>query len=522
MAIKKPWIKLRPYQFFLKIHRWAGLAAVIWLTLLSVTGIILDHPEWRWSAQTSTPSEWSSTRVARIYPATIMRYIAVSADESRFIGASERGFWYSDDKGTNWNDIQFEGISGTPQVKRLIGGDTGDLNDVIIATDDGIWQVQDGGLRASRIGLDDTFVSSVSEGAQPGTLLAVISETDLVTLDIATGESSPIEIQPNVTGMSEKLPLYRFIMDLHFGHGTLPGSGSLWLNDIGGIAMIILGITGILSWWLPKRWKKNKTPGRTRQKIYKWFFRGHAPVIGFVAFIPILLITTTAIPMNHILDFIPWSRGMEVERASLPPAYQAKSFGHTIRGAVAFPGDPDRLQMTTRFGILESTDRGQSWRVETSLPLPPSMNMTGGGLFRVGDRVFAAFSGGRNFWRRDGDTEWHKIDGPQRAITSAARAGDDVWFVKNSKAIFRGNFAEGAAPMVESGVTFRNAAPGTPLYLFAADVHAGVIFQDDFGYFNDIITILAILLALSGPIIWLRKNGFSTKVSWPTKMATKH
>lgn len=506
MAVKKTWIKLKPYQFFLKIHRWAGLGAVVWLTLLCVTGIILDHPEWRWSAQLSTPSEWSSTRVARIAPATIMRYIAVNSDETRIVGASERGLWYSDDKGETWRDVDFIEVSGTPQVKRMIGGETGNLNDLVIATDDGIWRISDGGTRAERLALKGQFVSSVSEGARPDVLLAVLRESELVAVNTRTGYVEPLDIRANVSGLSEKLPFYRVMMDLHFGHGTLPGAGSLWLNDIAGIAMIILGITGVLSWWLPKRWKKRRTPGPTRQKIYRWLFRGHAPVIGFVALVPILIVTTTAIPMNHILDFIPWSRGMEVERASLPPAYQARSFGHTIRGAVAFPGNPDRLMMTTRFGILESQDRGRSWQVQSSLPLPPSMNMTGGGLFRVGDRVFAAFSGGRNFWRQDNEETWTKIEGPQRAITAATRANDDIWYVKNSRAIFRGRLADGAAPMVESGISFKNAAPGTPFYLFAADVHAGVIFHDDWGFFNDIITVLAILLALSGPIIWLRKK----------------
>ncbi len=506
MAVKKPWIKLKPYQFFLKIHRWAGLTAVLWLTLLCVTGIILDHPEWRWSAQLSTPAEWSSTRVARISPATIMRYLAVNAEETRFIGASERGLWYSDDRGTTWNDVEFEGVSGTPQIKRMLGSHTGDLNQLVLATDDGIWQLREHGLSAKRLGLQGEFVSSISEGPDADTLLAVLAESKLTLFNTSSGQAAPIDIQANVSGLSEKLPFYRVMMDLHFGHGTLPGAGSLWLNDIAGFAMIILGITGVLSWWLPKRWKKNKTPGSKRQKIYRWLFRGHAPIIGFIALVPMLIVTTTAIPMNHILDFIPWSRGMEVERASLPPAYQATSFGHTIRGAVAFPGEPNRLMMTTRFGILESADAGNSWQVQSSLPLPPSMNMTGGGLFRVGDRVFAAFSGGRNFWRRDGEADWRKIEGPQRAITAADRADGDIWYVKNSKAIFRGSFADGAAPFVESGVTFRNAAPGTPFYLFAADVHAGVIFHDDWGFFNDIITIMAILLALSGPIIWLRKK----------------
>ena len=41
-------------------HRWLGLIAGTWLLALGVTGIFLDHDEWRWLRQTEVPENWLS------------------------------------------------------------------------------------------------------------------------------------------------------------------------------------------------------------------------------------------------------------------------------------------------------------------------------------------------------------------------------------------------------------------------------------------------------------------------------
>ena len=39
----------------LTLHKWAGLAAGAWLLVLGVSGILLDHDEWRWQRQMTVP-----------------------------------------------------------------------------------------------------------------------------------------------------------------------------------------------------------------------------------------------------------------------------------------------------------------------------------------------------------------------------------------------------------------------------------------------------------------------------------
>ena len=49
----------------LTLHRWLGLIAGLWLLTLGVTGIFLDHDEWRWLRQVEVPENWLSPSMRR-------------------------------------------------------------------------------------------------------------------------------------------------------------------------------------------------------------------------------------------------------------------------------------------------------------------------------------------------------------------------------------------------------------------------------------------------------------------------
>ena len=49
----------------LKLHRWLGLFAATWLLTLGLTGIFLDHDEWRWLRQTEVPENWFIFRISK-------------------------------------------------------------------------------------------------------------------------------------------------------------------------------------------------------------------------------------------------------------------------------------------------------------------------------------------------------------------------------------------------------------------------------------------------------------------------
>ncbi len=94
-------------QSLFKIHRWIGLVAALWLFLLGITGIFLDHDEWRWLRQTEVPESWLSSSMMRYLPATVMRFVAVDKNDSdSWLGGSERGLWSTKDRGKKLGEIR--------------------------------------------------------------------------------------------------------------------------------------------------------------------------------------------------------------------------------------------------------------------------------------------------------------------------------------------------------------------------------------------------------------------------------
>ena len=90
------------------IHRWLGLIAGAWLLTLGITGIFLDHDDWRWLRQAEVPENWLSPSMMRYLPATVMRYVAAHpADINQWIGGSERGLWITDNRGATWSKLAF-------------------------------------------------------------------------------------------------------------------------------------------------------------------------------------------------------------------------------------------------------------------------------------------------------------------------------------------------------------------------------------------------------------------------------
>ena len=46
--------------------------------------------------------------------------------------------------------------------------------------------------------------------------------------------------------------------------------------------------------------------------------------------------------------------------------------------------------------------------------------------------------------------------------------------------------------------------PGATLYLFLIEIHVGLIVHRQFKWVNDLVSVCALLLVLSGPILWWR------------------
>ncbi len=485
------------YRKLRTVHKWAGIVAALWLFVLGITGVLLDHHEWRWLNQISVPQSWSSERVAFLVPGTPIRHIA--ADNGRMVGASERGAWYTDD-GQVWTAIDFVGMPGQPQTNGIATLADGGFAQTWLATDEGLWRLSLDGASAFRAGLQGQHLTALSAGSDDNELVTIADKSDIVIWDRSEQTARILDLEPRVSGLSDTVALHRFVMDMHFGRALLPGDWGILLNDIGGIAMAVLSLTGILYWLVTRPGRRKGMSMRTQRNSMRWLFRFHAPVIGLVGLIPILYLSLTAFPLNHIYGFIEWAEGRTLDRASLPPAYRAASLDHEIESIVAIPGE-ERMLVATRYGVLETRNEGRSWHVEETLPVERGSG--GANLFRVGDVVFAGYGAEENFAQRPGSAEWTQLEGTGFALTTGARDGDTL-FLKNSRAIYSGSGID--SNFADTGIDYLAAAPGTPLFLYIVDIHVGLVLHSEFKWANDLFAGLALILALSGPFMWLKRK----------------
>jgi hypothetical protein len=368
-------------------------------------------------------------------------------------------------------------------------------------------------------------VTSLTSGSSVDELVGVADESRLFRLPLTNANGTaaaraPVWIdlsQVSVSGLPEKVNLIRFALDLHVGQGFLPQPWSLLINDYGGIAMALLSVTGLLFWWLPRHWRGQKPKGqlKTRQKLLRWLYRGHAPVVGVLAIVPILYLSATGIAVDHITFLLAPERKVEVARTALPPLYDYRNLNHEVSAVVAYPDAPDRYLIASRFGPLETSDGGKTWAVDRTLAQSAGTDAGRTNLFRRGDRVFVGIGSVGQYVKRDGEDRWTEIrlDGPKLAI-SDARERDGRWYLKNSRTIYTGSLdLDPAAPpekpatgmFVDSKIPFPPLT-GTTVFLFLADIHTGNIIHTEWKWVNDLVAFMAIVLALSGPILWWRRK----------------
>ncbi|MBM3514033.1 MAG: PepSY domain-containing protein, partial [Alphaproteobacteria bacterium] len=417
------------------------------------------------------------------------------------------GLWLTIDGGKSWTDIPWQGASGLPQTYDLYAPVGGSLGVVYAATDDGIWKIVDRGARAERFALAGHHVTSLTRGSTPDEIAGAVDESRIFRLNVGYPEQPIFTAldHVDVEGLPDTVPINRFALDLHVGRGFLPGAWSVMINDYGGIALMILSITGLLFWWLPRKWRNEKPKGQLkfRQRALRWLYRGHGPIIGILAIVPILYLSITGIMVAHIQGLIDLGKTVRLDREALPPLYGYRDLSGEISDVITLAEDRNHMMVASRFGILETRDGGANWKVDRSLPLGGDDDGSRYNLFRVDDHVFVGIGNAGQFVRRDNETAWTElaINGPKLAITGATRQGDD-WLVKSSRAIYRGRIG---GSFEDSAITYPPIT-GTTLFLFLADIHTGHVFRFEFKWINDIVAALAIVLALSGPVIWWKRK----------------
>lgn len=528
------------YRWSFVIHKWAGLAAFAWLAVLGVTGFLMDHDDWRWMQQGKVPAWLTPVDLTEFAARSVVRYhqIDPKAPSDRVAGGP-RGLWASGDGGENWTATAFAD-GDHPQIFGVTPDPAMGWGRLWFATDNGLYKSIDKGATAAPAGLAGEHVTSVAASDRPDQLFVVVDRSKVLRYGTQDGKIEEIALSPlDENTRPPQVDLIHFVHDLHFGRAFFDPLTSLIMNDIGGLGMFVLSITGLLYWALPKYWKSQKAAARTSKAAKKatitWLFRLHSSTIGIASVVMLLYLSVTGVLLGHGRELLMWMRSVQVPQAYLTPAFGMTSWDGWIESIVGYPGAPGVFTIGSRIGMFTTADGGETFAREEDANGRPVV--AAARLRRIGDKVLVANGMAGPSTIRPDDSAQEIIAAPEKSRmlgvggpgmgarppmppdgakkkmgmggmegmfmpTDVTQVGDRLLWKSGNKFFV----TDEAGKSLESFEVRQPKDEGAPWFNWILRLHMGTIFWSEWKWINDVFAICVVFLSLTGLVRWWRKK----------------
>ena len=485
-----------------RIHKWLGLVASVWLLVLGLTGLLLDHRDtWRWLWQGGISSNWVNSTVKDKSQSGQVRLYQVSPLQPALqVSGGLTGLWWSENSGQDWQATRFDAAETSPMIYALAFTRTGDL---WIASDDGLWISKDQGKTAQQNKLAGKWISTITFNEKQKRLSGVVARSKIFHYHLESGEINWPILNPV---MEDNLPvtinLSRYTRDIHYGRGIFTIPISLLWNDIAAIAMVVIPVTGLLFYFLPLKWKRKKRKNKTvshryKKQLIRWLFRLHAPFFGLIASLPILYLSLSGILLDHSTALRGWMKSVDITRHWQTPVYRLSSWEGEIYGLVTAKNKPTGFSIGTRLGLFTTEDNGGHWRREL-LPGPASFFVWT--LRQQQDAIFIGGMGGPNLVKQ-GRRPWLAVKAAGHMPSDITRIGSQ-WIWKSHHGLVTGN--------LKTGFHHHHLSlPETtyiPWFYVIDALHSGMLIHSQWKWINDFFAVLAIILVVTGLIRWQHKK----------------
>lgn len=559
------------YRWSFVIHKWAGLIGGVWLAVLGLTGFLLNHDEWRWMQQGKAPTFLTPADLKEFAARNVTRYHQIDpADADRRIAGGPRGLWFSTDGAKSWTPTRFEN-GDHPQINVILPQGRTAWDRIWFGTDNGVYISTDRGETARPVGLQGEHVTALAEGASPGELYVVVDRSHLYRYD--ANDFSRID-EVRLAPLDEKtrppeVEMLRFVHDLHLGKSFFGPATSLAMNDLGGLGMLVLSITGLLYWGLPKYWKhkaqkakihrleaqklagarpasatraENEARKAAKKTTIVWLFRAHSATIGIASVVMLLYLSVTGILLGHGRELFGLMRMVKVPQAYLTPAFGMTSWDGWIDSVVAYPGAHGVFTLGTRIGMFTTADGGETFAREEDAKGAPVRSASR--LRRIGERVFNPNGmAGATTIRADSDPT-EKLAAPDQSMDAMIarmveafkkRAGGapdanmpGMTKKRTGMGGMEGMFMPTDVTQVGDRLLWKSGDklfatdtegrsldsvevkqpddPGVTWFHWLLRLHMGTIFWSEFKWINDVFAILAVFLTVTGLIRWWRRK----------------
>ena len=492
-----------------KLHKWAGLISAVWLCVLGATGFLLDHKEWRWMMFSTVPERLMPESV-RSLSRTVIQLFQVNPDRPMHqVVAGVRGLWVTEDGAKTWQRarlIRDEG--GHLQVFAVEPDPERGWDRLWVGADDGIWVSADGGKTLVKTGMAGQRVTALTAVAGEGVLYGAADRSRVFRLRTERpDEPTWLHLErPPDDALPPEISLRRLIIDLHVGKGLFAETTSLLLNDLAGLGLCVLALSGVFYWGLPKYWRRCRQQGDqvrvgTKRTTLVWLFRLHGPLIGLCAALPLLYLVITGIFFGHFKELGEWMRRVQVSSTFHPPIYHLNVWDGWIEAVVGYPGQPEKLSIGTRVGLFTSKDGGRTWSAEQA---GAERIAAARRLRRFGNALYiGGWMGVNSYLKQQDGSDWLKLsDKHAHMAGDITRLGDGQlgWLHHGKTVAITDQFGQ-VHGQIELTQPMED---GVPWYYVLRQLHDGLIFWQHWKWVNDLFAVLATMLVVTGLIRWWR------------------
>jgi hypothetical protein len=513
--VKNPPEMSRFFKLSKGIHKYIGLALILFLMWMSVSGILLNHPEL--IADISVP-HWlvpSQYKVENWNRSSLIQLFYSKGNPDIAYAGGKQGVWKTADSGKTFQPLT-KGFPTSHYYRKT--------NSVFL------WEQEqslllagtNGGLYACNPETEKWRKIPLQERIEPVKKIIRIKNS-LVVFSDSRAYASPLpphEIHFHLLPLTraenvQQVTLVRLFFDLH--DGSVWGLGGRLLFDIAGIILFFLSISAFYSWYYPRkrgREKAQNRPARSKRirRLFKWFFKYHLKLgIWFAAIL--LIIGGTGMFMRPPLLAVLADKN--VPRIFYPGPLPDNPWDKKIHNAL-YDAVKNRI-------IIQATDGLWAGPADFSRPFENADLQIP--IFVMGATVFEPYgSGGYLIGSFNGIFHWERATGNSVDILTGQIA-KNISSVRPAEKMITGYFKtpageefitaheQGLLPVGNAEMERRFSMPPEmatysepPLWNYLFEIHNGRFFKDLIGSWYILVvpigSMLFVLITLSGIYDW--------------------
>lgn len=500
------------------LHKYIGLFIVLYAIWMSVSGILLNHPnlienysvpKWLIPQRYTLEDNWNRKALKKaVYSQDNPKKVYISGSQ---------GVWISEDRAKNFRKM----VNGFPTDPYL-----GKTNDIILlgsknqkllaATDGGLFYCNVKDEEWSKIELDD-------ESERVRKILIVKDELIVFTssfvfkseLEAENFSFKKIQLQ---SAKSEERKFRLFSLIFHMHSGEIWGLPGRLVVDAIGLVLLFATLSGIYMWYMP--WKKKKfgiRPTLEKRKIFAWLHKYHLK-IGIISAVFVLFIGITGIFLLRPLSLT--IIGKSVTSKYYPASLPENRFENMINNALYDEVEDRIIVQADRAFWSTSTDFSTPLKkIEMAMSAPDH----GMSVFQPHGKdgfLMGSFGGIFNLHRDGSFTSLLPHKSGRTLITGYFKTPDGEEFVT---ALYKG-----LIPLKNSELNGRFVMPTEmvenfrwPLWSFLFSLHNGRIFSDLFGMWNTMIVftfgVLFVIISIAGTYDWIYVKVIKPKLALKKK-----